>query len=510
MRAHQRTTVMLAPEFDALEARIHSLEIELAELRHQRNNFLAISRLPDEIVVDIFKTTQHGCQKIDHLKPWATYDSSWTSLMLACRRFRSVALQAPLLWTLVDYAHQEDWMNLCLERSRSSALYVHDKSGRPLTPNCFCRARSVHVQVVDTATAEVLNSIAPCLHTLEIDSGYDEDDDPYFFITSSLLGSTNTSIVHLSLSHVQLQAFPTMPSLHRLELDSVHLKNMEILGLALQDVPQIQELCLRRLAITRPNTGHSAISPRDTSLSLQSLLIEDDRDRVLAYLRTLPLPTQALGLLVQCPDTVVALTGAAYEAQPIQEISNIWSTFSNQMRSTAQLADGTLTMYGHLRTSVHFGTWAFDDTTSSLESFGHRSPSFYTLFCGRISEHLSLADLNITTLHLGSRSWERRPSLSLSFDDSYHAGLLPRLRALTLEGYHRADVNTEARSAINSWIRGRSGRIRQVRFIGCSETMRPLADEVLHGIDGPAIIWEQQHVADRGDGYESPSEASEW
>jgi hypothetical protein len=328
----------LTPEIQALDAHIYSLEAELADLKHRRNSLLTICRLPDEIVVEIFKIVQHGCQEYDELQPWKTYDSSWVDLMITCRHFREVAVQAPLLWTLVDYSRNKEWTDLCLTRSGKSALYVNDMFGLGSVAECFHQARSAQVQVTSTAASDVINSNAPQLRMLWVDSHYSDEDEPFVNITHLLLGSVNTSLIQLHLATARLLALPSMTSLHRLELEGVFLNNMDTFVSALRSTPLVAELCIRRLIFFEKPTH---IDPSIQLLPrLRSLFVDDNRDQVLAYLRVLHLPTNALGISIQCGPRLNMFTGAAYyDDGPRNEISAIWSRFANKMRNTIELTE---------------------------------------------------------------------------------------------------------------------------------------------------------------------------
>jgi hypothetical protein len=506
------TCLMFArAQFDALEAQIHDLECQLARLRLQRNGFLTVCQLPDEIVVQVFKLVQHGRQNYDEIEPWKTHDSSWIHLMSTCRRFRDVAVRTPLLWTLIDYTHDVRWRALCLERSIESPLCIHDGLGTAgLELECFSRAQSAYLRVNSTANSRVLSSFGPLLRALRVHSDYEEEDEPCVAVTSALLGGAGTSLSYLNLKYARLVALPSPSSLVRLELDQVRIDNSKNLVSVLQSIPQIADVCLRNLTVEDAKRSQVESTALTYLPYLRTLFIEDGCYRVLEYLRMFPLPTKALGISVNCPDLFITMFGDPNPVQVHKKILRIWQTFSSQMDNTVQLSEGTLTMRGPrnvLVTSIHFGCWTPD---RNFHGFGSSSPSFYVSFCETCIEHLNVEDLNITTLHLGT-AMSDRPGLNENFDDTYYVRYLSRLRVVTLQGYRRAETKPAMMTRFENWIESKSGQIAQLRFVGCSNSLRTFAEELQRKMDdAPAVIWEEGESADHPGGSESESEGSEW
>jgi hypothetical protein len=74
--------------------------------RIERNALAPLNRLPDEILVYIFRAVQDR-PRIDSIDGSTTSlprasTHEWRHLMLVCSRFRDVALRSSVLWTYID------------------------------------------------------------------------------------------------------------------------------------------------------------------------------------------------------------------------------------------------------------------------------------------------------------------------------------------------------------------------------------------------------------------------
>ncbi|TFK83437.1 hypothetical protein K466DRAFT_262983 [Polyporus arcularius HHB13444] len=88
---------------------------------------MTIDCLPDEILVKIF--VLHRPRRIDDgrraPKPEWRDACRWAPLMGVCRHWRTLALQTPLLWQVVDVGKSTRWLELALIRSRDAVLELY-------------------------------------------------------------------------------------------------------------------------------------------------------------------------------------------------------------------------------------------------------------------------------------------------------------------------------------------------------------------------------------------------
>lgn len=113
---------MLDEEFMALRARTQN---SLARLQARRNAIAPVSRLPNEILVDIFLIFQNW---------WKTSIKCWHHVTHICRHWRHVAIEAPILWTDI-HVRSHEYALLMLERSQNAPLDVQFGDRRVPRPN---------------------------------------------------------------------------------------------------------------------------------------------------------------------------------------------------------------------------------------------------------------------------------------------------------------------------------------------------------------------------------------
>ncbi|KAH9943627.1 hypothetical protein B0H21DRAFT_679702, partial [Amylocystis lapponica] len=75
-------------------------------LRVLHNSFAPVSRLPNELLVTIFRYV------------------SWFKLMRVCHHWRDTILSTPALWAEIDVCKSMDFISMCLERSQDAALDI--------------------------------------------------------------------------------------------------------------------------------------------------------------------------------------------------------------------------------------------------------------------------------------------------------------------------------------------------------------------------------------------------
>ncbi|KAI5893236.1 uncharacterized protein SCHCODRAFT_02621216 [Schizophyllum commune H4-8] len=104
-----------------LDEHAAAVRAHLAVIYSQRNDYIPIAQLPDETLADIFLWVARSFP----LDSPAFRD--WTSLMLVCRRWRSVAVSSSALWSRVYIGHDVP--------SFSSLLRIDRCKMHPLTVN---------------------------------------------------------------------------------------------------------------------------------------------------------------------------------------------------------------------------------------------------------------------------------------------------------------------------------------------------------------------------------------
>ncbi|KAF8868002.1 hypothetical protein BD779DRAFT_1393234, partial [Infundibulicybe gibba] len=87
----------------------------LAAIRHCRNRFVPVARLPPEILSRIFVFNARM------VRPGDRVDVA-RAISHVCRRWREIALDCPRLWPHINFEHGPRWLTRVIERSRSVPL----------------------------------------------------------------------------------------------------------------------------------------------------------------------------------------------------------------------------------------------------------------------------------------------------------------------------------------------------------------------------------------------------
>ncbi|KAJ8506902.1 hypothetical protein ONZ45_g10643 [Pleurotus djamor] len=98
------------------QALIHSIQVEICQLKEYKNFCAVVSKLPHEILSLIF-TVQ--TLEEDNCRDLLSHRVSWV-----CRRWRDIALSTPRLWNTICIGSQEPWVKLLLERSKAAPLHI--------------------------------------------------------------------------------------------------------------------------------------------------------------------------------------------------------------------------------------------------------------------------------------------------------------------------------------------------------------------------------------------------
>jgi hypothetical protein len=289
-----------------IEEKILSLEAELLHLKRLRNDLGPIGRLPSELLVHIFLLVQDGFNAEDPPDDEFSIpliDHRWSRVMLVCCRFRTLAIQSPKLWNVVNDAMVDrisKWGQICESRCAETPIYTHIR--RADDSDSIHRAWKAKVED-NAATPQTFNVSATELRFLTIDIG---NRFPQLSITETFLGGTDLSLTHLKLCghQILLQKPPPMPCLRQLVLSRVTLgQGLSGLSVLLHHSPVIEHLSfeLLHLSESRAMTYPSTIIPVSRRVALprlKTLLVKDTVAEVSTLIRLLPIPSLTLGVEV--------------------------------------------------------------------------------------------------------------------------------------------------------------------------------------------------------------------
>ena len=233
-----------------------------SRLRTKNSSFIIgpISRLPGDVLFLIFALLAHG----EKVRYW-----NWVTVTHVCKRWRTVALLCPLLWTQLNDFRSENMVAMYLERSRGALLRISfgkitDRSEvlkSSLKGLKTSRIRSLDISlrgrgrgtgndlwVVGKLLAEILENPAVNLDMLVI-------NNPSFcdhLLPPSILA--NEGLPLLKHFHVQGGRLPEnvvllkdLTTLHLMNLHTSDILSLEDLLSILRQCPTLQDLELREI-----------------------------------------------------------------------------------------------------------------------------------------------------------------------------------------------------------------------------------------------------------------------
>ncbi|KAJ7121528.1 hypothetical protein C8R44DRAFT_786403 [Mycena epipterygia] len=104
---------LISPKFPPAEI-VSPIPFDTPPVESDHNEKLAISRLPPEILAEMFILL---CETSDY------FDYSWVACSHVCSSWRQITLDLPHLWSHVVFSSPE-WTRLCLDRSKTSLLII--------------------------------------------------------------------------------------------------------------------------------------------------------------------------------------------------------------------------------------------------------------------------------------------------------------------------------------------------------------------------------------------------
>lgn len=119
-----------------IDRRVTLLSEQIAALRVERNTFIPIARLPNELLSKVFK-----CYLAVHMQqPGDGIKGSWCSFSHVCHRWRQVSIHDASMWTHIG-PHNIRWATELLLRSKSFPLTVDIAIGFGADPAGECLPR---------------------------------------------------------------------------------------------------------------------------------------------------------------------------------------------------------------------------------------------------------------------------------------------------------------------------------------------------------------------------------
>ena len=232
-----------------IDRNIARLEESIRALKSRRNDLSPISRLPVEILCNIFKFSL--------TESWTMKPESWTNFSQVSQQWRTSALSAPELWTNIPLNYPR-WAREMLIRSKMAKLTIRsshsDEISNPKTIETVksCLYEMIRVGEIKLTwfpgltLAEIfwdLPKSAPQLHTLCIRPS----TGTAFSIPEDFLYDTNR-LQHVELTNCKISwDSPLLTGLTRLTLQASLKANSSIIQVlqALQRMPALTDLHLK-------------------------------------------------------------------------------------------------------------------------------------------------------------------------------------------------------------------------------------------------------------------------
>ena len=228
LRIHDTVTAFSQP--DAIKAAQSDIDSEIqrlndfiCSLKSRRNSLCSVSRLPPEVLSEVFLDLAEQLQAPDRFK----VDFKWITIAHVCRLWRHTALQHGRLWGKIDMT-KPDRTGAFIDLSNGAPLAIRQSfigSFAELPDalaNPSCRYRELHLRAKDGQLGpdvlQVLNSPihAPVLESLVLEVS---DNYPEYTLPPTLFGSKAPALTRLQLENVRME-WPTsfFPSLTHLSI----------------------------------------------------------------------------------------------------------------------------------------------------------------------------------------------------------------------------------------------------------------------------------------------------
>ncbi|KAJ7657346.1 hypothetical protein DFH06DRAFT_461181 [Mycena polygramma] len=275
------SSTSLADEMEAINRQIewHTLQISLLKIK--RNSLAPISKLPNELLCQIFSVYATDFKELSSLK--------WTRLMLVCRRWHDLAITHQYLWSFIEMYSTRDCHGLETQLQRSGAapltirlIYLTSPTFSSLVLGHA--ARIVHLDVAGHAAVvlELLGMLPshplPLLRTLKLKPDYKREDIPEGTVSNfaDTIFDTSPALTSLALSYIDirwslLRGLESLALTHCGETVTSLIPSFGELLSTLKALPALKNLRLDNvLAWKDPELVYDAVAlPRLTSLYLR-------------------------------------------------------------------------------------------------------------------------------------------------------------------------------------------------------------------------------------------------
>lgn len=305
-----------------VDTRIKTLEKELYGLRSHHNRLIPLCVLPTELLVHIIRMLQfQNDDTASHFtRSLGSYDARWTRVMLTCTHIRAISVGTPTLWSFIECHVDRTWERLCLERCGDSPLQLvvanlHGQTSAGLTnvidsvrtlfPRCRSARFTLTTMEAHPKVMEILDQLAPRLTELHL---VGHDDCPALKLTANLLDGHCSALRSLVLLNIASAVDPPhLPWLQNLAYGTGHIltpADLQNFVRLLRRVP-----ALRDLSLVVASKCYESVNLQDVVIEgslelpcLRSLHIVDCTERVGAFLRFLPRPSDAMHIhIAQLP-----------------------------------------------------------------------------------------------------------------------------------------------------------------------------------------------------------------
>ncbi|KAF8556006.1 hypothetical protein OG21DRAFT_1507098 [Imleria badia] len=346
-----------------IDEEINARYLPICALRTKRNALSPISRLPDELLATVFILYARQ----NHISEWAKVKTfsvapapvpPWVRVSYVCRRWRTMALGCPTLWTYVFFASRT-WMTVLLRRSQMAPLRVGfditygTRRSLPMLEMLFehlPRMEEFHIRgVPPDAVPNIISKLlvpAPLLQSLQLTVlskkrplvPLDSPTLPVILsqttpkLQSLVLARLDIAWHSLTLTGITSLRLLTMPRPHTMQqLSSILSQMPRLMELELEDVlpwlspfrqdpltEQITLPCLSRLSITAtiPDIVHFLSHvhiPLETEIRLKCVFGgQDSLSQLLSYVqkRLSPQEDEREGSLPKQPIRSMCIEGS--------------------------------------------------------------------------------------------------------------------------------------------------------------------------------------------------------
>ncbi|TFK65334.1 hypothetical protein BDN72DRAFT_845665, partial [Pluteus cervinus] len=99
-----------------IDKQIHALQLQIADLRIQRNRLAPVFHLPPDVLSKVFACVVDGKEKLERKR--SALATGWI-----CRDWRQIALGTVQLWNHIDTENMV-WFKECVKRSGQGSLTI--------------------------------------------------------------------------------------------------------------------------------------------------------------------------------------------------------------------------------------------------------------------------------------------------------------------------------------------------------------------------------------------------